>query len=120
MLYAYLSPPWKALRSVVVRLHAVLLQLHFLWVCILLGLFTCWFLLAAIIYPDRYLPYGTMLVVLVVVLQTLSKELLQAADKLAVGVHDAVGRVLASKLEHAKQQIELSAFEVYACCALAI
>jgi hypothetical protein len=112
LLWTYANPPFGSIaRQIIVGSYATLLSLHLLFMCMLIGLFSAWFVLAAVLHPQRYLPYGTSVVVCLVVVRTISAELTAAAEKLAHGIQAAVLRALRSRLEHARRQIELTTFE---------
>ena len=55
MIWTYANPPFGALmRNMVVNVYGSVLILHCLYLFILIGLFSCWFILAAVVRPEQY------------------------------------------------------------------
>ena len=111
MIWTYANPPFGALmRNMVVNVYGSVLILHCLYLFILIGLFSCWFILAAVVRPEQYLPYGTAVIVLFVTMRLVGSELWAYAKRVAAQAKKALDAMLSHKLRRAREQIELTAF----------
>lgn len=94
------------LRLLVLKLFASILLCHLALVFGLIGIVSAWVLLAAVLNPNRFLPYGTAIVVLVVVAGTVGSAMLDALAKLTSRLRHAFLKALRHKLEKARAAIE--------------
>jgi len=111
LLMHYLGTPragfWKAIK----QFYALVVGVHLMTTCAYFGIISCWFVLAAVLDPSRFLPYGMAVVVVVVVALTVSSELLAAADKLKAKLFAAFQKGLQLKLKLAMDKLEQELWE---------
>ena len=90
----YLSfPPSRAVR-IFKSAFGVVLGLHILWVFSYIGVISAWLILAAILQPTKFLPFGMAVLVVGVVAVTTYSTMTGAAAKLKEKVEEAVNKLL--------------------------
>ena len=62
--------------------YALILFAHLLCMAAYLGVLACWFILAAVLDPSKFLPYGIAVLVVVVVAVTMWSQMTAAAQAL--------------------------------------
>merc|ERR1719199_2361412 len=83
-----------------------MLVLHFFVVFILVGVLGAWFVLASLIDPTRFLPYGTAVIVVVLVVKSTHAELTAAANYLKKACRNVFDSRFAQALRKAKADIQ--------------
>ena len=107
----YLSfPPSRAVR-IFKAAFGVVLGLHILWVFSYIGVISAWLILAAILQPTKFLPFGMAVLVVGVVAVSTYSTMTGAAAKLKEKVEEAVNRLLQMKMRAAIEKIEREAWE---------
>ena len=99
--------PWKAIKLV----YSVVLAIKIGLFCAYVGIIGCWFVLAAVLDPSKFLPFGTAVIVIAVVGLTVSREMLYAAEKFKTALWAAFQKGLQLKLRIAMEKIEMELFE---------
>jgi hypothetical protein len=87
---AYLEPQVSTVTEMVFIVYAVMVQLHLMLLMTLGSVIFAWFLAAAALRPEQYLPYGTAVVVVIGASQTVARSLVNAAQKLRQAIRKAV------------------------------
>jgi hypothetical protein len=106
ILLSYLELPKKnPLYRVLTWTYALILLLHFFLVSVFLGVVSAWFVLASILDPTRFLPYGTAVIVFGVVVKSTQAELSAAAAKMKHAFRNAFDQRLTQSLWQVKQDI---------------
>jgi len=86
--------------------YCAILVVHFLVVCVVIGVLGAWFVLAALIDPTHFLPYGTAVIIVVLVIKTTHSELQAAADYLKKACRGVFDTRLAEALKKAKAEVQ--------------
>ena len=75
------------------------------------GIIGCWFILAAVLDPTRFLPYGVATIVIVVLAVTVSSEMLAAAKHFKQKLWGAFQKALQLKLKLAMDKLEQELYD---------
>jgi len=91
-------------------LYAIILFLHLLTFSTYAGVLGCWFILAAVLYPSKFLPYGIAVLIIVVVAVTMWTQMMEAAKALKEKLLTAFHFALQMRLRMAMKRLQKQAF----------
>ena len=91
--------------------YAWLLMLHVTLYFAYIGIIGCWFVLAAVLEPGKFLPFGVGVVVVIVVGTGIASELTAAARKLKEKLAAAFEFILQERMKRAMETFELELWE---------
>ena len=117
MLFSYLNPTcfqptvYLVLRETIVNLFAWVFTVYLLFWLALLCTMAAWMMLATVLQPERLLPYGTAVGVLIIASGSISNRLSKQYDRVHSQLRKAMIRGLTRKLERARHHIEQAAAE---------
>jgi len=94
LLLNYMQAPRNKMSDAIRWLYSIVIMLHLTWFFSYLGIICCWLLLAAILNPNSYLPFGCAVLVVVVVATTIGRQMLEAAARLKDMLWKAFSAVL--------------------------
>jgi len=94
LLLNYMQAPRNKVSDAIRWLYSIVIMLHLTWFFSYLGIIGCWLLLAAILNPNRFLPFGCAVLVVVVVATTIGRQMLEAAARLKDMLWKAFSAVL--------------------------
>merc|ERR1711871_1390462 len=111
MIFHYCNPPQGVVRKIVVRSFATILVVH-LWALFLYtGTVCSWFILAAVLEPTKFLPYGVGVIVVVYVAVTTHREMSQASMLLKKKVEKLMHITMQNNLKILRAEMEAEMME---------
>jgi len=86
--------------------YALFLACHLVFFASYIGVISCWFVLAAVLEPSKFLPYGVAVLVIVLVASTISHQMLAAASKFKKKLFTAFDAMMQMKMKTAIEKLE--------------
>merc|ERR1711865_201590 len=111
ILLNYTQAPRNKVSDAIRWIYSFVMMAHFTWFFSYLGIIGCWLLLAAILNPNRFLPFGCAVLVVVVVATTIGRQMLEAAARLKEMLWKAFSSVLQTKMQEAMEKIATKIYE---------
>ena len=111
LLLNYMQAPRNKASDAVRWIYSFVIMAHLTWFFSYLGIIGCWLLLAAILNPNKFLPFGCAVLVVVVVATTIGRQMLEAADRLKEMLWKAFSSVLQTKMQEAMEKIAKKVYE---------
>ena len=106
----YIQAPQRRAVRVIRQLFGLVIIGHLLFNLSLFGVVGTWLVLAAVLDPTQFLPYGVAVLVVVVVGYTVGSQMLAAATRFKDRLLEAMEAIMQRKMRDALRKIETEAY----------